>query len=208
MYVRIFLFLIVDMTEDNIEEEEQEEESPFEENESDGLETACYRKCHGQFCLTPAKNHFEYEIPLDFSPFLDSLTNYSSATYDRIESLLKLDHSINRIKRLIQNKHITCVNLCLFYLKRVKMTNNYYKILIELNPHLLSEAQQLDEQLNENKLSKNKLLFGCVAGIKGNISIRDMYNDAGAYVLHEKKMKDDAPIIKKLREQGIKIIRN
>jgi Asp-tRNA(Asn)/Glu-tRNA(Gln) amidotransferase A subunit family amidase len=81
------------------------------------------------------------------------------------------------------------------------MINNYYKILIELNPYLLLEAQQLDE----NKISNNKLLFGCVAAIKGNISIRNMYNDAGAYVLHEKKMKDDAPIIKKLREQGIKI---
>jgi len=185
------------MAEDIIKEEEQE-------NESEGLETACYRKCHGQFCLTPTENYFEHEILLDFSPFLDSLTNYSSAIYERIESLLKLDHSINRIKNLIQNKHITCVDLCLFYLKRVQMINNYYKILIELNPNLLSEAKQLDEQFNENKII-NQLLFGCVAAIKGNISIRDMYNDAGAYVLHEKKMKDDAPIIKKLREQGIKI---
>jgi hypothetical protein len=185
------------MAEDIIKEEEQE-------NESEGLETACYRKCHGQFCLTPTENYFEHEILLDFSPFLDSLTNYSSAIYERIESLLKLDHSINRIKNLIQNKHITCVDLCLFYLKRVQMINNYYKIVIELNPNLLSEAEQLDEQFNENKII-NQLLFGCVAAIKGNISIRDMYNDAGAYVLHEKKMKDDAPIIKKLREQGIKI---
>jgi len=207
MYVRIvclFVFLIVDMDEDIIKKEQQqqqEEESSFQENESDGLETACYRKCHGQFCLTSTENHFEHEIQLDFSPFLDSLANYSSTTYDRIESLLKLDHSINRVKKLIENKHITCVNLCLFYLKRVQMINNYYKILIELNPYLLLEAQQLDE----NKISNNKLLFGCVAGIKGNISIRNMYNDAGAYVLHEKKMKDDAPIIKKLREQGIKI---
>jgi Asp-tRNA(Asn)/Glu-tRNA(Gln) amidotransferase A subunit family amidase len=78
------------------------------------------------------------------------------------------------------------------------MTNNYYKVIIELNPHLLSEAKQIDEQHPTN----NQLLFGCIAGIKGNISIRDMYNDAGAHVLHEKKMKDDAPIIKKLREQG------
>jgi hypothetical protein len=185
------------MAEDIIKEEEQE-------NESEGLETACYRKCHGQFCLTPTENYFEHEILLDFSPFLDSLTNYSSAIYERIESLLKLDHSINRIKNLIQTKHITCVDLCLFYLKRVHMINNYYKILIELNPNLLSEAKQLDEQFNENKII-NQLLFGCVVAIKGNISIRDMYNDAGAYVLHEKKMKDDAPIIKKLREQGIKI---
>jgi Asp-tRNA(Asn)/Glu-tRNA(Gln) amidotransferase A subunit family amidase len=85
------------------------------------------------------------------------------------------------------------------------MTNNYYKILLELNPHLLFEAKQLDEQLNENQIN-NKLLFGCVAAIKGNISIRDMYNDAGSYVLHEKKMKDDAAIVQKLREQGIEIL--
>jgi hypothetical protein len=193
-------FLFIDMAEDIINNEE-EKESSFIENESDGLETACYRKCHGQFCLTPTKNNFQYEILLDFSPFLDSLTNYSSTTYERIESLLKLDHSIDRVKKLIKNKHITCIDLCLFYLKRVQMTNNYNKIIMELNPHLLSEAKQLDEQLNENKID-NKLLFGCVAAVKGNISVRDMYNDAGAYVLHEKKMKEDAPIVKKLRDQG------
>lgn len=187
---------------ENIIKKEENEESPFIENESDGLETACYRKCHGQFCLTSTENTFEHEISLDFSPFIDSLTNYPSTTYERIESLLKLDHSINRVKNLIANKHITCVDLCLYYLKRVQVTNDYYKVLIELNPNVLSEAKQLDENLNSNK---NKLLFGCVAGIKGNISIRNMYNDAGAYVLHENKMKDDAPIVKKLREQGIKI---
>jgi hypothetical protein len=193
------------MAEDVIKEEGIEESSSIE-NESDGLETARYRKCHGQFCLKSTENSFEHEIPLDFSPFINSLTSYSSKTYERIESLLKLDHSINRIKNLIENKHITCVDLCLYYLKRIQMTNSYYKIFLELNPHLLSEAKQLDEQLNDHKIhNNNKLLFGCVAGIKGNISIRDMYNDCGAYVLHEKKMKDDAPIIKKLREQGIKI---
>ncbi len=192
-------FLLLDMAEDAVKEEK---ESSFIENETNGCETACYRKCHGQFCLTPTENRFDHEIALDFSPFLHLLTNYSSITYERIESLLKLDHSINRVKNLIQNKHITCIDLCLFYLKRVQITNNYYKVFIELNPHLLSEAKQLDKQLNENKID-NQLLFGCVAAIKGNISIRDMYNDAGAYVLHEKKMNDDAPIVKRLREQGI-----
>ena len=114
------------------EEEEEERESPFIENETDGCETACYRKCRGQFCLTPTENRFEHEIPLDFSPFLSSLSNYPSATYDRIESLLTQDHSIARVKNLIRSKHITCTDLCLFYLKRVQMTNDYYKIFIEL----------------------------------------------------------------------------
>lgn len=195
--IYFLVFLFVDMAEDSIKEDAKLE-SPIIENATDGLETACYRKCYGQFCLTPTKNQFEHEISLDFSPFIDSLTNYSSTTYERIESLLKLDHSIDRVKNLIQNKHITCMDLCLFYLKRIQMTNNYYKVFIELNPHLLSEAKQIDEQHATN----NQLLFGCVAAIKGNISVRDMYNDAGAYVLHEKKMKDDAPIVKKLREQG------
>ncbi|CAF5035294.1 unnamed protein product, partial [Rotaria socialis] len=119
--------------------------------------------------------------------------NYTPTTYKRIEALLKSDHSIDRVKSLILNKHITCKDLCLYYLKRIQMTNNYYKVIIELNPHLLSEAQQIDEQINENKVN-DKLLFGCVAAVKGNISVRDMYNDAGSYVLHENKMKDDASI--------------
>ncbi|CAF3339479.1 unnamed protein product [Rotaria sp. Silwood1] len=195
----------LNMTE-TIIEKEKEKESSVIENETDGLETACYRKCHGQFCLTPTVNHFEHEISLDFSPFIDSLTNYSTVKYERIESLLKLDHSIDRVKNLILNKHITCTDLCLYYLKRVQMTNNYYKVIIELNPHLLSEAKQLDEQVNNNTINNQLLLFGCVAGVKGNISIRDMYNDAGAYVLHENKMKDDAPVVQKLREQGCIIL--
>ncbi|CAF0799115.1 unnamed protein product [Rotaria sordida] len=184
----------------------KENENSVIENETDGLETACYRKCHGQFCLTPTENHFEYEISLDFSPFIDYLTNYSSIKYERIESLLKLDHSIDRVKNLILNKHITCMDLCLYYLKRVQMTNDYYKIIIELNPHVLSEAKELDEQVKDNKVNDKLLLFGCVAAIKGNIGVRDMYNDAGSYVLHENKMKDDAPIVKKLREQGCVIL--
>ncbi|CAF2061435.1 unnamed protein product [Rotaria magnacalcarata] len=184
---------------------EKEKESSTVENETGGLETACYRQCHGQFCLTPTVNHFVHEIPLDFSPFLDSLANYTPTTYERIETLLKSDHSIDRVKSLILNKHIICKDLCLYYLKRIQMTNNYYKAIIELNPHSLSEAQQIDEQINENNVN-DKLLFGCVAAVKGNISVCDMYNDAGSYVLHENKMKDDASIIKKLRKQGCVII--
>ncbi|CAF4343385.1 unnamed protein product, partial [Rotaria magnacalcarata] len=184
---------------------EKEKESSTAENETDGLETACYRQCHGQFCLTPTVNHFVHEIPLDFSPFLDSLANYTPTTYERIETLLKSDHSIDRVKSLILNKHIICKDLCLYYLKRIQMTNNYYKAIIELNPHLLSETQQIDEQINENNVN-DKLLFGCVAAVKGNISVCDMYNDAGSYVLHENKMKDDASIIKKLRKQGCVIL--
>ncbi|CAF4326453.1 unnamed protein product, partial [Adineta steineri] len=110
------------MAEDVVKEQEQVESS-FVENESEGLETACYRKCHGQFCLTSTQNHFQHEISLDYSPFQDALTNYPSTTYTKIESLLKLDHSIDRIRNLIKNKHITCVDLALFYLKRVQMTN-------------------------------------------------------------------------------------
>jgi hypothetical protein len=197
-------FLLLDMAEDIVNTDKPNETECIE-NESDGLETASYRKCHGQFCLTPTNNQFEYEIPLDFSPFLDSLTKYPSTSYDRIESLLKLDHSIDRVKVLIQNKHITCVDLCLYYLQRVQKANNYYKTIIELNPHLLSDAKQLDEQINENETT-NKLLFGCVAAIKGNISVRNMFNDAGAYVLHDKKMKEDAPIVKKLRDEGTNIL--
>jgi len=180
---------------------DEQVESPCIENESQGCETACFRKCRGQFVLTPDENRYEHEIPLDFSTFNSDLKNFSNETYERIEHLLKLDHSIERIRKLIDNKHITCVDLCLFYLKRIQMTNNYYKVFLELNPNVLSDARQLDQELNTVKHT-NKLLFGCVAGIKGNISINHMYNDAGAYVLHEKRMTHDAPIVTKLREQG------
>lgn len=186
------------------QDEEENQVNSTLENESEGFETACYRKCHGLFCLTPTKNQFAHELTLNLSAFLPALRDYPSTSFRRIESLLKLDHSINRVKNLIQNKHITCTDLCLFYLQRVQMINNYYKILIELNPHLLSDARQLDEQVSQGNTDQ-LLLVGCVAAIKGNISIRDMYNDAGAYVLHEKKMKDDSPIVKKLREQGRQI---
>lgn len=189
------------MVEERVQDDEEKEKISFVENETEGFETACYRRCHGQFCLTPTRNEFQHEITLDFSPFLDALNNYSSTTDERIECLFKLDHSINRVKNLIQNKHITCTDLCLFYLKRVQTTNEYYKIFLELNPHLLTEAKQLDEQKFQDNTDQFSL-FGCVAAIKGNISIRDMYNDAGAYVLHEKKINHDSSIVKKLREQG------
>lgn len=181
--------------------QQKQDDEPVVENETDGMETACYRKCHGPFCLTETENRFQHEISLDFSPFLSALTNYSSATYNRIQSLLKLDHSIDRIKQLIIKKHITCLDLCLFYLKRVQMTNDYHKVMLELNSQLLDDAKRLDEQINNIEMTQ-KPLFGCVAAIKGNIAVKDMYNDAGAYVLHEQKMKDDAPVVKKLRQQG------
>lgn len=177
--------------------ENEQKESPFVENESEGVETACYRKCRGQFLLTSVENRYEHEISLDFSAFQLDLENFSNEIYERIERLLKLDHSIERIRKLIENKHITCVDLCLFYLKRIQLTNDYQKVFIELNSSVLNDARQLDREFQTNKL-----LFGCVVGIKGNICVNHMYNDAGAYVLHEKQMTHDAPIVAKLREQG------
>ena len=91
------------MAEDAVKEEKPTE-SPFIENETEGFETASYRKCRGQFCLTSTENHFEYEIALDFSPFTESLTNYSSATYERIDSLTRQDHSIDRVKSFNQKQ--------------------------------------------------------------------------------------------------------
>ena len=189
------------MDTDNVQVEKEEQSCKPVENESDGLETACYRKCRGPFCLTPTDNHFQHEIPLDFAPFLAALTNYPASTYDRIESLLKLDHSIARVTHLITNKHISCVNLCLFYLKRIQTTNDYHKVILELNPNLVIDAEELDRQLND-KTVQHRLLVGCVVAVKGNISVRGLYNDAGSFVLHEKKMENDAPIVRKLREQG------
>lgn len=193
------------MNEDGVQTEKEEQTCQPVENETDGLDTACYRKCRGPFCLTSSENHFQHEIPLDFSPFLNALANYPTSTYDRIESLLKLDHSIERVTHLIKNKHISCTNLCLFYLKRIQEINGYRKAIIELNPHLLVEAEELDQQLND-KTVQHRLLVGCVAAVKGNISVRDMYNDAGAFVLHEKRMKYNAPVVKKLREQGKRLL--
>ena len=206
----MMIYSISDMVDDQLkgaeEEQQQQEEdaavaSSADENESGGFETACYRKCHGQFCLTPTENHFQHELRLDYSPFESSLATYPSATYDRINALLQHDHSIDRIKQLLLSKHITCVDLCLFYLQRVRTTNDYHKIVIELNSHLLVDAAELDARIKENRTHDGRL-FGCVAAVKGNISVRDMHNDAGAYVLHEKRMDKDAPIVRKLREEG------
>ena len=191
---------MIDENEANVEEKDQEQDETVD-NETDGLETACYRKCRGHFCLTLEKNCFQHEISLDFSPFLVSLNNYPSSIYNHIEALMNTAHSIERIKQLIKMKYFTCLDLCLFYLKRVYSTNNYYKIIIELNSHLLDEAKALDEQIQCGNADQYSLL-GSVAAIKGNISVRDMYNDAGAHVLHENKAKDDAPVVKKLRQQG------
>jgi amidase len=101
-------------------------------------------------------------------------------------------------------KGLTSVELVEFYLERIAKYEKLNAIL-ELNPDALFIAHQLDiERKNGHIRSK---LHGIPIIIKGNIDTGDkMQTTAGVKALEGNYVKDDAFLVKKLRDAGAIIL--
>jgi amidase len=108
------------------------------------------------------------------------------------------------LQQKMQNKEYTSHSITELYLKRIdEIDKNGPKLnaVIELNPDALSIADAMDKERAAGKVRGP--LHGIPVLIKDNISTGDkMHTTAGALAIADNIVKEDAFIIKKLREAG------
>jgi amidase len=119
-----------------------------------------------------------------------------------------IEAGIGDIQEKIQNDELTSQDLVLMYLDRIAELDQSgpgINSIIELNPDALHIAASLDYE-RKTKGSRGPL-HGIPVVIKDNIDTADsMHTSAGSMVLAEHYAKDDAFLVKKLREAGAIIL--
>ena len=112
--------------------------------------------------------------------------------------------TIDALQQKMQSKAYTSRQITDLYLKRIDaIDKNGPKLnaVIELNPDALDIADAMDKERAAGKIRGP--LHGIPVLIKDNITTGDkMHTTAGALAIADNVMKDDAFIIKKLREAG------
>ncbi len=116
--------------------------------------------------------------------------------------------AIDELQKRMQNGETTSHAITQLYLDRIqKIDKNGPQLnaVIELNPDALSIADALDKERKNGKL--RGLLHGIPVLIKDNIDTADkMQTTAGALALEGNFAKQDAFIVKKLRDAGAVIL--
>ena len=112
--------------------------------------------------------------------------------------------TIDELQQKMQSGEYTSHSITAMYLKRIEdIDRNGPRLnsVIELNPDALDIADAMDKELAAGRV--RGLLHGIPVLIKDNITTGDkMHTTAGALAIADNIMKDDAFIIKKMREAG------
>ncbi len=124
------------------------------------------------------------------------------------KSFFREELSIHEIQVAMDNGEITSKELVMYYLYRIaKYDQNGPKInsMLEINPEAIFIAEGLD---NERKLKGVRgPLHGIPVVLKDNIETKDsMHTSAGTIALENHLARQDAFIVKKLREAGAVIL--
>jgi amidase len=112
--------------------------------------------------------------------------------------------TIAMLQQKMQDKTYTARSIAELYLKRIDAIDKAgpkLNAVIELNPDALSIADAMDKERAAGKVRGP--LHGIPVLIKDNITTGDkMHTTAGALAIADNVMKEDAFIVKKLREAG------
>ena len=127
---------------------------------------------------------------------------------DAVENFILDEETISSLSAKLKSGEYTSVKLVELYLNRIESIDKKgpsINSVIEVNPDALELAKILDKELNEGKL--RGLLHGIPVLIKDNIDTADkMQTTAGALALEGNIAKNDAYIVKKLRDAGAIIL--
>jgi amidase len=141
------------------------------------------------------------------TPSLQKSNDGAAKTADPDDFLLN-EVTIDILQQKMQNKEYSSRYITESYLKRINdIDKNGPKLnsVIELNPDALSIADAMDKERASGKVRGQ--LHGIPVLIKDNISTGDkMHTTAGALAIADNIYKEDAFIIKKLREAGAVIL--
>lgn len=126
----------------------------------------------------------------------------------RFKSFLKEELTINEIQEAMSEDKITSKELVMYYLYRIAkydQSGPTINSMLEINPEAIFIAEALD---NERKLKGARgPLHGIPVVIKDNIETKDsMHTSAGTIALENHLARQDAFLVKKLREAGAVIL--
>ncbi|CAM5208504.1 Amidase OS=Ureibacillus acetophenoni OX=614649 GN=SAMN05877842_12126 PE=4 SV=1 [Ureibacillus acetophenoni] len=126
----------------------------------------------------------------------------------KFNEFLKEELTINEIQIAMDNGEIRSKELVMYYLYRIaKYDQDGPKLnsIIEINPDAIFIAEALD---HERKIKGPRgLLHGIPVLLKDNIETNDfMHTSAGTLALESYTSKQDAYLVKKLREAGAVIL--
>ena len=143
-----------------------------------------------------------------WSPFQDSLANFSERDYVALKPLI-LDRSISEIQNSVNAGDLSYEQLVTFYIFRIREieSDNQRAIngVIALNPDAINRARQLDEIHQAGDGTPSDSIFGIPVLLKDNIGVEGMATTAGAVALQE-NYTDNAFIAERLLEKGAIII--
>jgi amidase len=105
---------------------------------------------------------------------------------------------------LLDKGVITSYELGSLYLDRINTYNDTFKAIITINPNVLEEAKEMDELRSRGKIKGR--LHGVFIIVKDNVDVVGMPTTAGAKALSDNYPSVDAPIVKKLKDEGAIII--
>lgn len=105
--------------------------------------------------------------------------------------------------KAIQKKEISCEKLCSFYLERIREVGlrDGLNCVLTINENALEEARAIDA-MDQYELP----LCGLTVLVKDNIDVKGMSTTAGSIALKDNIAKEDADIIRMLRDKGAVIL--
>jgi amidase len=113
--------------------------------------------------------------------------------------------SIKGLQAEMKNGQLTSAQLTEAYIKRIEQVKPLLHAVLEVNPDALPTAEQLDKERKEKQLRGP--LHGIPMLLKDNIETGDkMQTTAGSLALMGVPAKNDAFVVRKLREAGAVIL--
>ncbi len=141
-----------------------------------------------------------------FKPFEEDLAYFSEEDYNALKPMI-IEQDIPTIQGHISKGHLNYEKLTLFYLYRIRKfesdSTKSLNAIIALNPDVVKQAKLLDQKSAE--VNPNSL-YGMPILLKDNINTENMKTTAGAAVLKDNRSKEDAFIVKKLKENNALIL--
>lgn len=141
-----------------------------------------------------------------WTPFNEDLSNFSDSRYNEVKELV-FEKPIPEIQEAVKSGKLSYEDIALFYLTRIKKYDRDNDLslnsVIALNPNLLKEARQKDEELKSNP--DHSMIYGIPVLLKDNIDAEAMPTTAGAAALQENNT-GDAFIVQRLKDNGALIL--
>ncbi len=147
------------------------------------------------------------DLNKEFEPFQADLESFSEDEYIALKPLI-LEQDIPSLQENIKAGKLSYEKLTLFYLYRIRKfesdSTKHLNAIISLNPNVLKEARAMDKS-RESGLSQFSL-YGMPILLKDNVNTKNMLTTAGAVALKNNLPKEDAHIVKRLKESGALIL--